>query len=485
MNSMPYKKICSLLTAASLILTACGNTIIKAEPYTQTTKQNESNTAVEHSATLAIKNLYLPYYPSDSLEPYSAKTVQNFSLRTLIYDSLFVYNGTVSEPQIATSIVQNESSAVITLGSDIYFSNGTILTAEDVLNSFNQAKVSSQYSTSLAEITSMEILGTDSIRLELSKPSPLLTNVLTFPIYKKLENGTTIGTGRFYMKDEATLEKNPYNKTEIKTVKKIYLKPIENNEMLNFNLAEGSFSLYYSDLSVPSDIGMGVGFKQVPLNNLIFLDFNSATVPTSLRKAIFGQIDRQKITENAYDGFATALSMPIRKLSSVDIQNSAPMDILTSAGYTQNEEKKLMQGTTQVKLKLITTKDETRSIVARLVTENLAKLGIEVTVEQLEFNTYKSRISANNYDIFLGEIKLSDDEDLSSILTKKDEAEILEKYYAYQQGTLPVEEFAKLFSENVPFCPIAFRNGVLYYNRSFQAPIYPTAHDVFYNIQSW
>lgn len=477
-------KLVSLVLILATLLAACGNTILRVETATPSIVDGNKNTQDERDAAELIKEFSLPYYATDSLEPYLTKTVQNFSLRTLIYDSLFSYDGTEARPLIANSIVQNDSSAVVTLRDDVVFSDGTRLTAKEVVDSFKLAMASDIYSASLTELADVREQSSTAIHIDLKKPSPLLSNVLTFPIVKRVGE-KSLGTGRFYLVSENKLVKNPYNKLEIKTVKQINLRPIKSLETLNFELVDGTVSLYYSDLSKLSDIGMGVGFKQVPLNNLVFLDFNSARVPLLFRKVIYHQLDRKRIAEVAYDGFATTVTMPVKRMAGVSVPNFSAEDELERAGYKYSEDGMLTAGGQGVKLRLLVTKEEKKLAAARLIAEQLDRLGIEVLVEQLDYTAYIRRTSAGDYDMVLGELRLSDDEDLAPILNGQGEADILGSYYQYQQKKLSVEDFSKQFAEQLPFCPILFRNGALFYNRSFQTSIAPNAYDIFYNIHEW
>jgi peptide/nickel transport system substrate-binding protein len=106
----------------------------------------------------------------------------NVTFASLTYDSLiyFAPNGTF-QPDLATSwkyVGANNEQFVIQLRSGVKFSDGTTMTAQDVVNSIEYAqKGGSTAATYLTSLTSVTATGPLTVTLNFSSPRPDLTTV--------------------------------------------------------------------------------------------------------------------------------------------------------------------------------------------------------------------------------------------------------------------------------------------------------------------
>ncbi|MDD6276398.1 MAG: ABC transporter substrate-binding protein, partial [Clostridia bacterium] len=137
---MRFKKILAAFTAAVIMvvgLTGCNG---KDAVGTNADAQDENKNTV---AGLDEIGYILPYLRSDSLNPYEAEQLINQNLDLLLYDSLFtVDNSFKAIPQIAESYSADEKTITVILKSGVTFTDGSALTASDVVYSFKKAKKS-------------------------------------------------------------------------------------------------------------------------------------------------------------------------------------------------------------------------------------------------------------------------------------------------------------------------------------------------------
>ena len=174
---MKHIKFLSLLMALSFIfcLTGCE----KGENESQiSTLQTEDEGETRDYLTLL-------YSATDSFNPYTLKTDVNRQLVKLLYEPLVKLNNEF-EPinALAQQVSVNGNTCTVEL-KKAKMSDGSFLTAEDVVYSFNLAKASStSYGAQLYGITSAKAQG-DSVVFSLSNQDPYCANVLNFPIIKK------------------------------------------------------------------------------------------------------------------------------------------------------------------------------------------------------------------------------------------------------------------------------------------------------------
>ena len=98
----------------------------------------------------------LPYSHDDTLNPFASTTEVNLQLAHLLYDSLTVIaDGYQPQLSLASEITLTDSTHLtVTLREGTVFSDGSAVTAEDVVKSFQKAQTSPNYKSLLSNVTS-------------------------------------------------------------------------------------------------------------------------------------------------------------------------------------------------------------------------------------------------------------------------------------------------------------------------------------------
>jgi len=78
-------------------------------------------------------------------------------------------------------------------------------------------------------------------------------------------------------------------------------------------------------------------------------------------------------------------------------------------------------------------------------------------VEALSYEAYAAAVTSGDYELYVGEIKLTGDMNISTLLS----GELLDTYQYLLTGDIKVSDFAEAFRAEEPFVPIGFRNGVV------------------------
>ena len=169
-----------------------------------------SDSQSEQAGTAPSVNL--AYNSADTFNPYTAKTTLNKNLCSLLFDPLVTVNSQMlSENVLAANCELSGTNLIVTL-KNASFTDGSPLTADDVVYSFNLAKnSSSRYSATLSVVTAAQVRDAKSVIFTLTKSDPYAASLLTFPIIKigtdelKTEDNvylTPVGTGRYTLNSE-------------------------------------------------------------------------------------------------------------------------------------------------------------------------------------------------------------------------------------------------------------------------------------------
>lgn len=456
-----------------------------------------------------ISSLKVACNAPEGMDPYAMKSEINLKLVPLLYDSLFKLDeGFGPVPCIARDYSMQGNTCVVTLRDNICFSDGSPLTAEDVLYSAGLARAEGSYwSGSLSEIEEVRLWPGGQVAFTANGPDPYLPSLLTFPVLKKDAAGQPVGSGRYRLNAEGNrlvLNEGWYG-GGIQRIKTIHLISLPDKETLIYSLKVGTINYIYSDLSDTEAAGAGGGMQYVPLNNLVYLGINRSNGLLSqpaFRRALEAAIDRESVVEGSYYRRAEPASAPFqprwKELAGLEYERQADEEtaygFLAELGLSERDESgRLLSSSGPVGITLLVNGENSyRCEAARQVAKQLERAGIGVTVETENFEVYQSRIAAGDYDLFLAETKLKANMDLSPLLSPegslayggRDEA-LWEAYLQFRGGQSGLEEFLTAFYESVPFIPLAYRQGAVSFTRAIYYGVETTEQDIFYNIQDW
>lgn len=493
--------MCIVLTF--IFLTSCSSDV---------NSLNESSNEITNSEVVSNQSdsliFSLGYFSNDSLNPYSASQSINFQLNTLIYDPLFFINENFDAvPVIADNFSFNENTCVVKIKEGLKFSDGTDLTVDDVIKSFESAKNSSYYSSRFSDVLSYK-KNQNSIEFNLSNSDKNFVKNLCFPIIKAgSKQSGAIGSGRYKFSEESSplkLVKNDYSVRKISgDISEISLVEIHKYSTLPYMIKIGSVNIAY--ISPDLDLKIAANkTNKVYTNNLVYLGINSANKylqNPDFRKAVSLIINRKGILTDAYAsaGFETALPFHPKAASynssyKIDTTNVlAATELLTILGYTEkNKENFLKDGEEEVSLKLVVNKDNaSRFRAAESIKINLEAAGIRVNIIEETTEGYMAKIASGDYDLFIGETKLSPSNDISRLLSVgafnrcDDLGETLMYYNQYRIGQISLDDFLRNFDLKTPFIPILYRNSMSICSGTLKIEEALVEYDVFGNMQKW
>lgn len=475
------KKLTAVLLALIMLLSfaACKS---KGNSGTDSSGSDSGNTEYEVPK--------IPFSSEDGLNPYAAVSMLNEVLFPLMYDGLFtIGDDYTASPSIAASYKNSGTTLTVVLDSAKRFSDGSVISASDVLYSFNLAKASSLYGNMLLAVDSAKASGSKEVIFTLTNADCNAASCLTFPI---LKDGTAadntsvpVGYGMYVYKStgtESTLSYNTSYKTDYKVNSKtVNLINITDSSAINYSLMIGNIDTLFDDLSGTEPGRLNSSTAYVTMNNLLYIGINQSN--TILSDPLFIEylsylLDRDTIVNEGYSGYAVSSGIPFNpEWKDAEKLDNLKLDKDTAKKYVASKAK----GQT---LKLLVNSDNSFKVsCAEAIVKDLSGLGVSVTVVSQNYEQYTASVSSGTYDLYLGEIKLSNDMSILPLLAK--DSDMYNAFNSYLNSEITLKDFVKTWNSNMSFITIGYRTGVFAYSRDIKDEITTYANNIYANVCEW
>lgn len=442
--------------------------------------------------------LNLAYSEIDTLNPFTCTTTANLQLLRLVYDGLFTldknYNPVAT---LAESGEIGDKSVTVKLGSH-KFGDGTPVSVTDVRDSFEKAKASPAYAARLANFESVGAYEGNVVIFKLIANDPYALACLDFPIIKGgADADLATGSGRYiprFSGDEIYLTANIAKSGFVPTFKTIKLIPVRDENAIISNLEIGNTSFNYNDLSGGTYSRVNAKTVEMGINNFVYLAFNNSSAVFSdklLRRAVNLIVDRQQIVSTAFQGHARIAYTPFNP----DWHAIVTKDTVITRDKTKAAELVSQSQTdiaSQEVVLLVNSENRFKLEAAEFIRSYLESIGFRVNVRKLSAEGLSSALNEGSYDLYIGEIRLSPNMDLSPILLNGNASYGISnigdsslRYAQHLSGNCEIMDFINTFNEDLPIIPLCYRNAAVSYTNSMQADFACCDGDVFADIQSW
>lgn len=532
-----FKKLSAFILALCFILLSGCN-----KSGGSSSSEAETSSAIQAAGDRDY--LTLLYSASDSFNPYTAATDINRQLCRLMYEPLIKLDNDFNvHYSIAQSAETDGTTCTVTL-KDTQFSDGSRLTADDVVYSYNAAKNSStEYAYKLYEVVSATASGSNKVIFSISKSDPYFVNLLDFPIIKKdsekrkNDDGVEkppIGAGRYVSDDEMTkLTVNPkFSGSGNFSIKEIRLINAPDSESVSHYVEIGATDMYYSDISDGKIVRMSGKKVSINLNRLVYIAVNSSygdLGKEELRQAISSGIDRKTICRDGYynnaipaKGFYNPVWKPVNSVQNIETQTNREITIenLEKIGYnnvdTAGVRKNQSGGSLSFEL-LVNGENISRVTAAKLIASKLSEYGFKIRVAEKSFADYTASLASGNFQLCLAEVAITPNMDISSLITEGGSAaygikkavseanseasaasdegsasqdeqinatsgELLSGFYS---GQNTVSDIASVLQTEMPLVPVCYRTGVFFYNDNIENVNNSSLSDIYFSIESY
>lgn len=483
------KRFLYLLLVAALILSfcSCGN---NEESDVTGNQLEETESNINYTMKLA-------YSRNDSLNPFYGKTVINNQIDTLVYDGLVKLDSSYKpKPEIADSFVVNNNMVTVVLGDSV-FSDGTSITANDIIDSFTRAKISDVYAGRLSNVVSCSAGDINSVVFTLENKDPYAASCLDFPITKfNSDLNMPIGSGRYYFTtigETVYLVVNKYKTDFNPAIRVIKLESINENESIESSLVIGNTSFCYEDLSDGIYERTDARNIDVGINSLVYLGINSSSEffsDSNLRQAVSYALDRSEIVSTAFRSHARETSTPFNPDWYEVKDGTYSVEKNIEKARQLIEESSFDLDTGEVTL-MYNAENQFKKEMAELVKGYLDEIGFHIRLKPYNSQEFIYDLKSDSYDLYIGEVKLTGNMDLTPILTGQasygvnEESPGIVRYQSFLDGSCALMDFINSFSDDMPIVPVCYRNAICLFTKSMRSSFNCCDSDVFYDIESW
>jgi len=359
-----------------------------------------------------------------SLDPIVVGDNASFQMYIQVFDPLVSVTPNLEiVPSLATWETEDSQTWIFHIREGIKFHNGDLLTADDVLYTFETVMdpaTSSPNFENLKIIDSIEKLDDYTVKIVLQYPfAAFLERVFTQPIVnaKVREADPTayglkpIGTGPFVVEkweknNQLVLIRNENYWMKYPNLAKVIMKPIPEHSVALVNLESGDVDMVMSVL--PDDFdrirkNQKLELQIVPALNYYYLAFNVANTPVSdinVRKAIYMGVDMNAIVkavlgeagvraQSSLSPSSWAYNKEVEKYA-LTYNPTEAIKLLKEAGYANGFE-----------ITIYTPQDTYRRKIAELMQIQLAAIGIKARVESLEWASYLPLIDVGKCSMYM------------------------------------------------------------------------------------
>lgn len=398
------KKVSLLFTfILAIFLVACGS----KEKAAETKKDTLVYAQISEGKTLD---------PQDTTEQYSQRIV------TLIYSRLAEINeenGQI-EARLAESWERpNANEIIFHLRKGVKFNNGYEFTADDVKFTIERAQTLPKVAHLYKPITEITVIDPYTISFKTEQPFAPLLNHLThktasiiskkyFDENKEKYFEKPIGTGPYIFKawqigDRIELEANPDYFGGAPAIKNVVFRSIPEEASKVIGLQTGEIDIV-GDIEAASrqTVLEDKNLELVETSGIstIYLGMNTEKkffADKELRKAIIMAINRDDIINSLLTGTVKKANSFLAPHVFGYSEKSKVYD------YDLEAAKKIIQdkGMTGTKLKITVSNSQLRSQMAEVIQAQLKEIGLEVSIEILEWGAFLSATSKGEVDMFI------------------------------------------------------------------------------------
>lgn len=501
------KKRIALLLCLSLLLSLLAGCGSDEKAYVPTgdalVMEGEEPPVMDND--FAPQELTLAYYADRSMNPISSTDYTNRALFSLIYQGLFSVDSNYNAvPILCKSYQASADLRTFTFYiEDATFSDGTPLTIQDVLATYEAAKANKNYAGRFTHVHEIALTEDGGIRFTLTTPYEDFPLLLDIPIVQasQVEHESPLGTGPYVFEQ---------------SLAGAHLRRIMNWWCSSSDLVVTAESISLIEAKDPSHIRDEFEFYDVGVvcanpcaatyadyrcdfelwdcdtGIMVYLGFNinysqeDIFEDSTLRSAFTYAIDRESINEKFYNGHAKVATLPA--------EPGTPYYSSTLAEKYSYDSLKFIEvlsktSTPDEPLRLLVNSDDSiRLALARDIAETLTDYGLPTEVKSYSTNGYIEVYRAGNYDLYLGQVKLSANMDLSEFFrTYGDlarngvaDAAIYSRCYDALANRGNYYNLHQQVMDEGRICPILFHSYAIYATRGLVTDLNPSRDNVYF-----
>jgi peptide/nickel transport system substrate-binding protein len=447
------------------------------------------------------QSITMAYYPSKSFNPLISTEHTNRTLIPLIYQGLFTVDRNYEAKPILCKYFTKtrDMRTYVFYLQEATFSDGTKLTANDVVVTLNAATESPVYKGRFHYVDEIKATPDGGIMVRLTAAYENLPLLLDIPILKaeELERDRPVGTGPYRLDATAngmqlTRRIEWWCKAELSiNTPKIPLIPAEDAVDIRDEFEFGDINLVCADPTSNGYADYRCDYELWDCEGGVFLylgcNMESPVFSNEdVRSALTFAIDRESLSTAFYRGFARGTTLPVPPLSPFYNAGLASRYNYSPALFAQAVISAAMAGSTVTML--VNKDDNLRLQAAREIADMLTECGLTVVMSELETNSYRKALRRGSYDLYLGQTKLSPNMDLSAFFAHDGALrwgglDNVAMYAMCQEALANRGNYYNLHqqvADDGRLTAVAFLNYAVYADRGLMPDMAPARDNIFY-----
>ncbi len=519
------KKIFATMLAAILCISLCSCSASEAisgylaglrseTTETEQAEEAENKTEVSNDITIGLIDF-------DTYNPILTKSPTVRDLCGFIFEPLFGMDSSMRTiPVLAESYKTGADgmSLTVKLKQGVLCHDGSVLIAPDVVYTVNAIKNYGNNYTNLVEpVSGVWAYDNFTVCFEFSRPVPDAVSLLLFPVIKqgsmKTDRFEPIGTGPFFKSGDTLLRFTEHHDT-LSVLDRVNIRSIPDKDKY-----VSLFNANELDITTSELIDMttfmpksNANVKNFVTNTMVFAGFNTKSKIFSdarTRQAVSMLIDRESVASHIYYSRAAASRYALNPdaWNSFETQHKLRPDetsaaaLLSESGWETDERGmyyKSGRTATYFTVNILVNGDSTERVK---IAENLAKkmntIGMNTRVTECTSDELNARISALNYDMFIGERDLLPNNDITPFVGSSG------NYFGYsntvvdaliaQLATVQFESDIRAVSQSLyetvytesPFSPICFLKKSVVTGAKIKYGVNPSIEGIVRESENW
>ena len=477
-----------------------------------------------------VKEITLGVAEFDTINPILSQNKHVQEISRIIYEPLLELN---EEYKIQKCLAKDwaktsETTYLVKIRDDVKWSDGSKLIVEDVIFTINILKqIPSVYASNVQNITNVEKLDEDTVRITIDHEIPFFEYNLIFPIMSKTyyegqdfssteSNSAPVGTGKYKIVQNISnaiiLDKNEYYSREELTLEKITVWKYANlGELYN------AFKLGKVDVITTTNIGIenyigtiGYNKQEVAGREFDFLALNTKNAVLSnveVRNAISHAINKENIISSVFNNKYKITNYPLDYgswLKGEDGDNTynpeLSKQILEQNGWVfkyDRWQKTENYSTKTLSFKIIVQdSNQTRTTIAEMIKADLEAIGIKISIVRASDSQYQYYLQNKNYDSIITGVTSSLSPNLETYFgannyanfTNEELGNLMNEVKNISKEDLLKEKYTRIrqiFNEQKPYIGLYSSYYSVASSWSLRGNITPNWYNIFIDINNW
>jgi len=450
--------------------------------------------------------LRLSMRPPITLNPLLNEDVTVARILGLIFEPLITLNENFRHQSHLANVelASDFSSAVITIRSDAFWSDGQPVTAGDLIFSIETLRAAPAgviYRSNIENIGEVTYINSRTVQVAFIQSSASAVNMLNFPIiprhhyegnlaethFNPLGNGTYMFSS-FAPTRNIRLEASPTTFRPLPLIEEIEVAFLPNDQTELYAFNQGQIDAINLPMQewIRHHSVRDVNYQTFPAMYFEFVGFN-------FNNEIFSNLQTRQNIAMAFDARSAAesiyLTHGVHAPSPIHPNSWAVSHV---PGLVFNPEQRINIPDTLV---IVVNEDNPQRVaIARRLSTDLTRAGADVLVDVLPYGEYFARIETGEFDLFIGGVNLSFVPEVQLFFRGGLFITIseLEPYFtamrlqfseaSYIQA---VTNFSSNFAERVPVIGLAFRHCAVITNARVHQNNPPFPDNVFGRVNEW